>query len=229
MVILLSRPTRDTFRLPPGPLRIRDGPVPLWATIGCRSTIQSHAIDNDKSKRYRRAIQLGRRSVQSQPQSALIGYVITAIIISLVLFLRFRSMKRARPLNLGMLWLVPALYTLVTVGVLYQTVPQGMQWLYIALALAVGGMIGWRRGALMRISVDPETHALNQQASPAAMLFILAIIIVRQGLRAEASQMGFNAAFLAELLVVFALGLFSATRLEMFLRARRLLAEARAA
>jgi hypothetical protein len=41
--------------------------------------------------------------------------------------------------------------------------------------------------------------------------------------------MGFNAAFLAELLVVFALGLFSATRLEMFLRARRLLAEARAA
>jgi len=166
--------------------------------------------------------------VHGQPQSAFIGYVITAVIVSLVLFLRFRSMKRARPLKLGMLWLVPCLYALVTVSVLYQSVPQGMQWLYVALALAVGGIIGWRRGALMRISVDPETHALNQQASPAAMLFILVIIIVRQGLRAEASQMGFNAAFLTDLLVVFALGLFSATRLEMFLRARRLLAEARA-
>ena len=167
--------------------------------------------------------------MQSQPQSALIGYVITAVIVSLVLFLRFRSMKRARPLKLGMLWVVPCLYALVTISVLYQSVPQGMQWLYVALALAVGGIVGWRRGALMRISVDPETHALNQQASPAAMLFILAIIIVRQGLRTEASQMGFNAAFLTDLLVVFALGLFSATRLEMFLRARRLLVEARAA
>ena len=167
--------------------------------------------------------------MQGQPQSAFIGYVITAVIVSLVLFLRFRSMKRARPLKLGMLWVVPCLYALVTISVLYQSVPQGMQWLYIALALAVGGIIGWRRGALMRISVDPETHALNQQASPAAMLFILAIIIVRQGLRVEASQMGFNAAFLTDLLVVFALGLFSLTRLEMFLRARRLLVEARAA
>ena len=167
--------------------------------------------------------------MQGQPQSAFIGYVITAVIVSLVLFLRFRSMKRARPLKLGMLWVVPCLYALVTISVLYQSVPQGMQWLYIALALAVGGIIGWRRGALMRISVDPETHALNQQASPAAMLFILVIIIVRQGLRAEASQMGFNAAFLTDLLVVFALGLFSVTRLEMFLRARRLLVEARAA
>jgi len=167
--------------------------------------------------------------VQSQPQPAFIGYVITAVIVSLVLFLRFRSMKRARPLKLGMLWVVPCLYALVTISVLYQSVPQGMQWLYVALALAIGGIVGWRRGALMRISVDPETHALNQQASPAAMLFILVIIIVRQGLRVEASQLGFNAAFLTDLLVVFALGLFSVTRLEMFLRARRLLVEARAA
>lgn len=167
--------------------------------------------------------------MHSQPQSAFIGYVITAVVVSLVLFLRFRSMRRARPLKLGMLWLVPALYVLVTISVLYQSMPQGMQWLYVALALVIGGIVGWRRGALMRISVDPDTHALNQQASPAAMLFILAIIIIRQGLRAEASQMGFNAAFLTDLLVVFALGLFSVTRLEMFLRARRLLAEARAA
>ena len=61
---------------------------------------------------------------------------------------------------------------------------------------------------MMRINIDPETHALNQQASPAAMLFIFVIIIIRQGLRAEASDMHLNAAFLADMLVVFALGLF---------------------
>ena len=167
--------------------------------------------------------------MHGQPAQAYIGYVITACIVALVLFLRFRSMKRARPLKLGVLWVVPALYALVTASVLYQSAPVGDQWVYVALAFSVGSTIGWRRGAMMRISVDPETHALNQQASPAAMLFILVIIIVRQGLRMEASQMGFNAAFLTDLLVVFALGLFSMTRFEMFVRARRLLAEARAA
>jgi hypothetical protein len=166
--------------------------------------------------------------MHGQPAQVYISYVITACIVALVLFLRFRSMKRARPLKLGALWIVPALYALVTASVLYQSTPVGNQWVYIALAFTVGGLVGWRRGAMMRISIDPETHALNQQASPAAMLFILVIIIVRQGLRMEASQMGLNAAFLTDLLVVFALGLFSMTRFEMFVRARRLLAEARA-
>jgi hypothetical protein len=158
-----------------------------------------------------------------------ISYIITAVVVALVMYLRFRSMKRARPLKLEMLWIVPALYALVTASVLYQSLPAGIQWLYVGLALVIGGLVGWRRGAMMRITIDPETHALNQQASPAAMLFIFVIIIVRQGLRAEASEMGLNAAFLTDLLVVFALGLFSITRLEMFLRARRMLDQAHGA
>jgi len=202
------------------------------------------------------------------------SYVVTAIIVSLVLFLRFRSMKRTRRLRLETLWIVPALYTLVTAAVLYQSMPEGTQWLYVSVALAAGGLVGWWRGAMMRINVDPqthalytlvtaavlyqsmpegtqwlyvgvalaagglvgwwrgammrinvdpETHALNQQASPTAMLFILVIIIIRQGLRTEATGLGLNAAFLADLAVVFALGMFSTTRLEMFIRARRML------
>lgn len=163
--------------------------------------------------------------MQGQPGQAYIGYIVTAIIVALVMFVRFRRMSRARPLKLEMLWIVPALYTLVAASVLWQSVPHGIQWLYVALALVVGGLIGWRRGAMMRINIDPETHALNQQASPAAMLFIFLIIIVRQGLRVEASQMGLNAALLMDLAVVFVLGMFSATRLEMFLRAKRMLRE----
>lgn len=154
---------------------------------------------------------------------AWVGYVVSAIIICTVLFFRFRSMRRIQRLRLERLWIVPALYALVTATVLYQSVPSGIQWLYAGIALVLGAALGWRRGALMRINIDPETHELNQQASPAAMLFILVLIIIRQGLRMEASQMGFNVAFVTDCLVVFALGLFSATRLEMFLRARRML------
>jgi len=154
---------------------------------------------------------------------AWVSYVVSAIIIGTVLFLRFRSMRRIRKLRLERLWIVPALYALVTGIVLYQSVPNGIQWLYAVIALVLGGLLGWRRGAMMRINIDPETHELNQQASPAAMLFILVLIVIRQGLRMEASTMGFNAAFLTDLLVLFALGLFSMTRVEMFLRARRML------
>jgi hypothetical protein len=159
---------------------------------------------------------------------AWVGYVVSAIIICTVLFLRFRSMRRVRKLRLERLWIVPALYALVTASVLYQSVPNGIQWLYAVVALVLGGLLGWRRGAMMRINIDPETHELNQQASPAAMLFILVLIIIRQGLRMEASTMGFNAAFLTDLLVLFALGLFSMTRVEMFLRARKILSDVRA-
>lgn len=164
-----------------------------------------------------------------QPGSVYISYIISAVIIALVLFFRFRSMRRARRLRLETLWIVPTLYAVIAAAVLYQSKPAGIQWLYVALALLAGAALGWRRGALMRIHVDPETHALNQQASPAALLFILVLIAVRQALRLEAGSMGFDIAFVTDLLVMFALGLFTATRLEMFLRARRLLAEARAA
>jgi hypothetical protein len=164
----------------------------------------------------------------TQPAPVYISYLITAAVIGLVLFLRLRSMKRARRLRLETLWIVPALYAAITAMVFYQMPPAGVQWAYIGLALAVGAVVGWRRGALMRIQVDPETHALNQQASPAAMLFIVVLILARQGLRFEAGSMGFSVAFLTDLLMVFALGLFSATRIEMFLRARRLLEQARA-
>jgi hypothetical protein len=165
--------------------------------------------------------------MHTQPGPAYIGYLIWAAMLAVIMF--FRSMSRARPLRLETLWIVPALIALITALVFYQSMPAGIQWLYVGLALAAGAALGWRRGALMRISVDPETHALNQQASPMAILVILVLMVVRQGMRMEASTMGVNIAFLSDLLVVFALGLLATTRLEMFLRARRLLDEARAA
>jgi len=161
-------------------------------------------------------------------QPAYFSYIGTAVVVGLVLFLRVRSMRRARRLRLETLWIVPAIYAVFTALVFSQSPPQGLQWAYACIALAAGALLGWRRGALMRIQVDPETHVLNQQASPAALLFILLLMGVRQLLRFEAASWGINVALATDLLMVFALGLFAATRLEMFLRARRLLNAARA-
>ena len=79
---------------------------------------------------------------------------------------------------------------------------------------------------MMHIHVDPETHALNQKASPAAMFFLIAIILVRSVARSVIGQEGsVSPAMLSDPLVAFALGMFTLTRVEMYLRAKRLLTE----
>ena len=154
-----------------------------------------------------------------------ISTIITAVIITIVMAIRLRTMRRATRLRLGTLWIVPAVYLAATISLMWQYPPRGMVWLWLVVALAIGAAIGWRRAKLMRITIDPATGTLNQQASPAALIFIVALIVVRSGLRYEAGALGIDIMQLTDVLMVFALGLFSATRAEMFIRARQLLGQ----
>lgn len=104
---------------------------------------------------------------------------------------------------------------------------------WLIAALVVGGIVGWYRGKTMRITVDPETHALNQSASPAALIFILAIFALRYGVRhglgEEAAAWRISVNLLTDAPLLFVVGMFTLTRVEMYIRAQRLLREARAA
>jgi hypothetical protein len=166
--------------------------------------------------------------MQIHPTPSFYSTLITLAILAIVLFFRFRNMGKARPLKLERLWIVPAIYLALT-GFLFATMtPHGLGWLWAGLSLAAGAATGWQRGRMMKIEVDPETHAINQTASPAAMLFILAIIAIRFGLREMAGAGGVQITILVtDCLVAFALGLLTATRLEMYLRGSRLLRAAR--
>ena len=133
-----------------------------------------------------------------------------------------------RPLKLGSLWIVPVLYFAVAAMMFVQLPPTG--WVAIAscIGLLIGAAVGWQRGKMMHIHVDPETHALNQKASPAAMLFLVALIVVRMLARGViGAEGGLSPAMLTDPLIAFALGMFTLQRVEMYLRARRLLEEAR--
>ena len=155
-------------------------------------------------------------------------YAITIGIIIVVMALRLRSMSKMRRLKLGALWIVPALYLAVAAIMFAQLPPKG--WVAIASVsgLLIGAAVGWQRGKMMHIHVDPETHALNQKASPAAMMFLIALIVVRAGARSVLGQdSNVSPAMLTDPLIAFALGMFTLTRLEMYLRAKRLLEEAR--
>jgi hypothetical protein len=157
-----------------------------------------------------------------------ISYAITAAIIAIVFGLRLRRSGQMRPLKLGSLWVVPVLYLAVAAIMFVQLPPNGWVWIACLIALVLGAALGWQRGRLMHISVDPDTHALNQKASPAAMLFLIILIVVRmigRGLLGHNSAV--SPAVLTDPLLAFALGMFTLQRLEMFLRARRLLEEVR--
>lgn len=162
--------------------------------------------------------------VQPNP---MIGYAISSVVILLVLFFRFRSMNRVKPLRLERLWIVPAVYGTFAAVAFAQFPPPLLGWAISAAALLIGAVLGWQRGKMMRIGIDPETHALNQTQSPAAMIFIVVLIVARMAARSLLTTQAHVGAMMATgALIALALGVIAATRIEMFLRARRLLADA---
>jgi membrane protein CcdC involved in cytochrome C biogenesis len=167
--------------------------------------------------------------VQAHPaQQSWVGFGITIAIIVVVMALRMRRMGQMRPLKLETLWIVPALYLAVAALMFWQLPPRGWVAIASAAGLAAGAAVGWQRGKMMHIHVDPKSHALNQKASPAAMFFLIGLIVVRSGARAVLGESGgVSPAMVTDPLITFALGMFTLTRIEMYLRAKRLLEEAR--
>lgn len=167
--------------------------------------------------------------MQSQPQTT--SYLIAGVVLLVVMVLRLRRAGRPRRLRVERLWVVPAILLVLTILTFAEAPPSLAAVAASTVALLIGAAVGWQRGRLMRITVDPETHELNQASSAGAMLFIVAIILVRFGARAlaESGTLPVHAdpRAMSDVLLSFAFGMFGVARLEMFLRAKRLLAEAR--
>ena len=165
--------------------------------------------------------------MQAQQPGGWISYAIPLVVIVIVMAVRWKRMSRVRPLKLERLWILPALYAVVIGFTFSRFPPQGWGWLFCLIALVLGAALGWQRGKMMRITLDPETHTLGQTSSPAALLFILLLIAVRSGARSAISYAGpIDPMAITDILMALALGLFTAQRLEMYLRGRRMLAAA---
>ncbi|HEX4695509.1 CcdC protein domain-containing protein [Sphingomonas sp.] len=164
--------------------------------------------------------------VQVVQPNGVLQYVIPVVVIAIVFTLRARRMTRMRPLRLNQLWIVPAIYLAIVAATFVATPPGRSAWIAAAVALIVGAAIGWQRGRLMQIHVDPETHALSQKGSPLAVLFLLGIILIKTVAQGEGRSLGFDVALVTDAALALALGMFAMTRVEMYLRAKRMLDEA---
>lgn len=160
-----------------------------------------------------------------------VGSVFMIALIAFVLAMRLRRMQRGRRLRIEWLWVVPALYAGLAGFLLTAAPPSPFGWALAALGFIVGAGIGWQRGRMVAISVDPETHELSQRESPLAMLLIVGVIGLRFALRgvggAQAHAWHVSAFVITDALVMMALGLFAVQRLVLWRRARAALAAAR--
>jgi hypothetical protein len=160
--------------------------------------------------------------------TALLPFVIVAVVLAI----RFRSMSKERPLKLSTLWLIPVIYLFIAGSMMLELPPPPLGWGLVVVGLGVGLVVGWYRGKTIHIERNAETGELSQRASPLAMLLLAAIVVLKLGARAifgetAATQPGSSALLLTDAFLGFALGLLSATRLELDLRGQRLLSGAK--
>ncbi len=160
-----------------------------------------------------------------------------SLIVSLVVVVAVLVVRNSKPraLRIERLWIRPALFTTL-VAVTLVAAPPPLTTVNIALlaiSVSVGAGLGWLRGRFMRIEVNPDSHDLTSRASPLGMIFILALLVVRMALRGALTSStgiaGVSATAAYDALILLAGGMMATQGLEMWLRARRLLAEARAA
>ena len=164
----------------------------------------------------------------------LLPYLVPLLILVLVV----RRSLRERRVRLETLWIAPLVFGAITVFTLWHSPPPSMAWtLGLAAAFAAGCGAGWLRGKATTISIDPQTHLLSSRATPIAVILFALLFLARTSLRMAIMQQPGSvggmpapqAALITDAFLVFALGMVAAQRVEIGVRCRLLLLEAKAA
>jgi len=165
------------------------------------------------------------------PQANALSYAVPLVILVPLLYRRLRRMLKPQPLKLNRLWIRPAIILFAGIAVLAGAPPPLADLPWFALAAILGAALGWQWGRLMAIHVDPENGTLMTRGSLAALIVIVLLIVVRVGLRALLTVQGaawhLDAVLITDGLIVFSAFLFGVRGLEMYLRARRVMAATR--
>lgn len=171
-------------------------------------------------------------------QAQLLRFVILALIVLPILYLRVRRMARTRELKPGMLFVFPAVVVVLAVLALFAPQPgQGNpgpltpeQWAWLGLAVLLGAAAGWYFGRIIAIEVHPEKGTLMAKGSAAAVMVIVVLVVVKLGLQPflamEGSSLNLDVRVITDASIIFSAALFVVRALEMYLRAKNVMAQA---
>ena len=167
----------------------------------------------------------------------ILQFLLPLLLIAVIVALRARKLSKKQPLKLGGLWIRPVF--LLAACILVLAIPQPgvpvrhfalLDWAVLALSAVIGGVGGWYLGRTTAIEVHPEDGTLMAQASPVGLFVIVGLMLARTALRAgaklEAQAWHLDVVLIFDALIVFTALLFAVRSLEMYLRARKLVAAA---
>lgn len=148
--------------------------------------------------------------------------VLPLAIFVVIMAIRAPRLMRLRPLHPDRLWMIPAIYAAIVALIFVQSPPTALGWGVAALGLAVGAALGWQRGKTMRIERDPATGQLMQKGSIWAIVFIAVLFALKTISQNEGGALHLDVHLLIDGLAALSLGVFTAQRVEMYLRATKL-------
>lgn len=170
-------------------------------------------------------------STSGSPWATLIPIVFAMAIVIL-------RNSRARRLRIEAMWISPVIVVALIGLALWGESKAGRGGLALTPinvgldlgGLVLGALLGWWRARFTNITIDSVTHDLTSRASPLGMVVIMGILVLRTAVRTYAMDgaLGEWAGPVADALLVMSVGLVCAQRLEIYIRASRMLAEARA-
>ena len=160
--------------------------------------------------------------------------LIPLAVIPVAIVLVLLRNRRKRVLRPHLLWVVPAIVgPLILLGVWGSSRAVGAApfgagaWAILLVGGVLGGVAGWWRGKTITIEKEPD-GSLRSQASPLGLVLVVALFAFRGVLRplieSHAAQWRLNALAVTEAFLVFALALIVLQRVEMYIRARRIVA-----
>jgi hypothetical protein len=168
------------------------------------------------------------------PLPTLLPTLIAFLLLLPLLYLRLRRMLKPQALKLNQLWIRPAIFIALAGLVLVAPAP-GSQPLaasdlgWLLLAAALGGIAGWQWGRTTQLHLHPENGTLMQTGSIAGMMVFVLLVVVRMGLRtglgAEAAAWHINVLLITDSSILFSAFLFAVRGLEIYLRARGMMAK----
>jgi hypothetical protein len=168
-------------------------------------------------------------------QPDLLTYLIPVLVLLPLLYFRMRRSLKPQALKLNRLWIRPAILIVMALLVLLTPLP-GMprlgvaDGLWLLLAAMLGALAGWQWGRTTQLHLHPENGTLMQTGSMAGLVVLIALVVVRLGLRTglslEARALHINVLLITDASIIFSAMLFAVRGLEIYIRARRIMAQA---
>ncbi len=162
---------------------------------------------------------------------------VTLLLPFVFLLMAFRIWSggaRLRRVRIETMWIFPVIFIgLIGFGI-YADRPNWSDPVVVAILVvsAVAGLgLGWFRGRLVKITVDPETHTLQSQNSAMGMVILAVIYLIKYAARTflsgHADDWHISVPAVTDGFLLIALGTIVGRRIEILIRGLRLLKKAR--